>query len=749
MYRHLAPVALIAGLLLFSVSVQAYGGDGTVDVSGKPAPTTGVCNDDQDNDDDNLIDRTDTGCTKVYQYDRSEYDMRDSDLTYQLYGGEGPDTTDLSVSYPGFVERSLGLRIEDCDPESGYCSYNEVVGNDPLVVERWIDSFGYPQWAGGELKSTGVQKYDASITDYVDREDAERDMSGRAAVNNPLQGAIFSNPEVETCGNGDRNMNEGKNVGCPEDWGFLDDLTVDGETRTAQQSSNDITDELKDSFTVDVGINHGAPVEQSDPPTYEMDLLGLEAGGEDTINIQSPEGRPRTEELYEHDGISAAPDFFADGREIKVVYPYASETTYTQVSDVDLVESSITHYTQTGFRVPTSCDFGGTDGTNVSCQSTGNSYCLTSDVVTNSVRNYSIASDTREVQIPTKAYRTEATDDPLNNPGYVEDITDRGFTVNVERDIETGWGTHPANNCPTTTDEMECDFEEGDSDPCSPSDYEYIWTDSAPDYDGDGEGGDSYTSTVTHDTDIVYEDIEFREKAVFSTVYEDNQNLPSEASSKEALFNGHYNLDNIVYNGPYYSPETNYLNDDFANSPAVSSSSFEVTVQDGTFHSKRDYYGVFDVDGTNGFGDSFIAVKEGSKTQSIPAFNKETAIVSPSGEKVGNDEGFMEAQETNFVDVSEYSPPGQCPDGIIFCVAAVDLSVKEWSDWDSPTQPESEFETIDTIHVNESFGACRKYQELIGGAHQSILRCQYDYGEDFPNEPVPFHKPNVVGGDGS
>lgn len=747
MYRHLLSAAFILGLLLFSVSVQAYGGDGSVAISGEQIPSSGVCNDGNDNDGDGLTDGEDTGCTGVYSYDRSEYDMRDSDLSYELYGDEELNPGDLSIAQPGFVERSLDVILEDCRALDADCAYSSSVGaGSPQLVEYSIDSLGYAQWAGGELKNIGVSVSDSGVAE-LDSGEADRDTYGAALADNPVFGSITEDPEVETCGNGDRNMNEGKNTGCPQDWGLPDDLTVDGEPRTAEQSSTDITDELKNSFTVNVGINHGASVEQSDYPDYTMDLEGLEPSGEYTINIQSPGEEPREEEYYEHDGITEAPDFFADGREIKAVYPYAEETTYTQeeVMDTDLVvEEGITNYERSGFEFYTDCDIGG-DGSNVSCDPTGTSYCTDADVVSNTVRNYSLQDDTKIINIDTKAYRTQQTDNPTENPGYREDISDRGLTVNVERDISAGYDNLPADNCPTETNEMECDFEPGNSDSCSPTDQEAIYLDEEPDYTGEGYGT-SYTTTESHETDIVYESMEFREETVFSTDYLENEGLPSETDSVEALFNDDYNLEDVEYNGVYYTIEPDYHYGDFSNSPAASSSSFEVTVQDGQFHSKRDYYGVFNVDGPSGFGDSFIALKNGQITQEIPAFNRETAIVSPSGEKVGNSEGFLQASEQNFVGLGDYSSPGECPNNFIFCVAAVDLSIQEWSNWNNPTQPEFEFETIDKVHVNQSFGACRKYQELIGGARNSILRCQYDYAEDFPSEPVPFHKPELVGG---
>ena len=766
MYRHLLSAAFILGLLLFAaVSVQAYGGDGSVQISGEPAPTSGVCNDGNDSDGDGLTDGEDTGCTKVYGYDRSEYDMRDSDLTYAMYGNEELGPGDLSISQPGFVERSLDVRLEDCRTLDSECVYSSSIGGGtPQLVEYWIDGLGYAQWAGGTLENTGVSSSDSALTE-LNSEEADRDTYGAALVDNPVFGAITEDPEVETCGNGDRNMGEGKNTGCPQDWGLPDDLITSDGARTALQSSTDITDELG-SFEVNVGENYYPwDVTQSDPPRYTMNMMGIEAYGgpssnaiDADLNIQSPGEDPRSQKLYDHWGISDAPDYFTDGRELKAVYLHSSPQSIDTVKDYDIAgyNDDLTHYVLPDFgdreRITRGCYFS-PDAEGWECDYSGKQYCIGN--IQNHARNYSLEEDTVTVSKTNKWYSTRKPDSnngkEWRDGGYEKVTTNHDLTVEVTRDVSGGYEQVDAYNCNNRIQESSCEEKAGVDNPngtCIETNQQPVYEDAEPDYNGDRPG--KVNEVVDGGSiDIKYDSLEYREKTVFSTDYSENEGLPSETDSIEALFSGDYDLADVEYNGPYYTIEPDYAYGDFSNSPAVSSSSFEIVVQDGKFHSKRDYYGVFNVDGTNGFGDSFIALKEGQITQEIPAFNRETAIVSPAGEKVGNSEGFLEASETNFVDTGDYSSPGECPENIIFCVAAVDLSIKEWGDWGNPAQPEFEFETIDKVHVNQSFGACRKYQELIGGPRESILRCQYDYANDFPSEPVPFHKPNLVGGDGS
>lgn len=760
----LSAVSLIGILLFSAVFVQAYGGDGNVVVSSEPVPpsenssdpvppsntssepvpTSGVCNDGEDNDNDTLTDRTDTGCTAIYRYDRSEYDMRDSDLTYELYGDKEIGLNEISVAIPGFVERSYGVRIEDCNPLQGSCVSSSSIGNgEAKVVEQSVNGLGYSQWAGGDLESVSVSS-DGSVR--IGEVDAES--NGTSIINEPLSGSIFSDAAVETCGNGDRNMGEGKNTGCPQDWGLPDDLVTENGPRTAKKSGSDISEELG-NFEANIGISNNYNLVQSDNPDYNMDFVGGEPSGERNIDITSLDLTEYGTVLYPHQGISGAPDFYAEGREIFKIYPYASEKTYASVSDTDLVlEGDIEKYT-TSFSSERRYQTGCTDMVNYTCENNGR---ICTSVDSNQVRNYSLRQETKTVNIPTKRYEIKNTDGsgPWQNAGYQTNNTDLGLAINVVRNVQDGYSTHSVPKCDERTQLKICSQIPGtEGGTCNPvREWEFKYTPEEIEI-GNMGSGEAYTSTKSESLDIKYESIQLKDSPVFSTDYGSNSRLPSDVNSTKALFKGDYPLEEISHDGFYYTVEPDYSRGDFSNSPAIATSSFDIMAQDGKFHSRRDYYGVFDADGTNGFGDSFIALEEGQVTQNTPAFDAETAIISPSGEKVGSDEGFLEASQNDFVDADDFLGPGDCPENFIYCVAAVDLDIKEWGDWSNPARPEFEFETIDKVHVNQSFGACRKYQELIGGARESILRCQYDYGENFPSGPVPFHKPNIVGGENS
>lgn len=761
MYRYLVYVALFSSLAIFVIpSVTSFGGDGQLDVLGGPVPGEGVCSDDKDNDKDGLTDEEDPGCTRLYANEESEYDMRDSDLTYVMEDY----LNEFTGSHPGFIQRNFFVaRGDSPDRENG------------KIIEYYLEQRGYPYWAGHKIKEKEISFSDsvAGTDDYQGLEPAGG--SSGVAVNYPAEWtfAPYYYNIWQYCGNGVRDpISSGgtlleNNDNCPEDFGFPDQLrNEDGEPRTQVQSnSGDISSQLKDNFEADVGITHVFPSQQEDNPDYTMDFVGVEDEGTYTEDITSPGSDPTSEIVYEHDGIWDAPDFYASGRNLVKIFPYASETEIDKVKDVDLVkETGITDYdydwTKTDFR--TDCRF--PDGTyNVSCDSDGGtSYCTGSDYQENNVKNYSLTSDPVDLTQNTERYEIKNTEDneEIEDPGYKEDFTDLdGIEITVNREVKDGYSTHEADNCPSETSEAKCDYEPGNSAPCEyVTTSKDIYTDSGFNIDG-VEPGASYTDTDSGKTSFKYEEIEIRQEPIFSTVFDNNEGMDSDINSTKALFEGDYPLGKIKYEGIYYSPEISekleLAERRFGNSPSVSISSFDIMVQDNKFHSRRDYYSTFNIDGKNGLGDSYVAVKEGKlteggsflqDTEDFPAFDRDTVVTSGSGAKIGpaspepGSGGLVELED--FQESSEV--PDECPEEPIFCVTAVDLSMKPWDEWESPSEPDFEFEEIDTVHVNESWGACRKYQELIGGARESILRCQYDWGEHFPGEPVPYNEPEVI-----
>jgi hypothetical protein len=737
-FKYISAMFLIVLMLLTVSPVVSYGGDGNLTLAAPPPPTTGICSDGTDNDGDTLTDGEDPGCTKPYALDRSEYDMRDTDLSYNLYDDTPPDSDDLTLFVPGSTKRHYLLKAID---------ESKVPKTDQnQIYESYLDQLGYAQWAGGE------QKWELlTVGGAVSVNPGFR--TGEAITNEPVSPEfLFDEDGVRTCGNGDREMDEGNNLGCPQDFGFPDQLrdsSADGK-RTQDKVSTDISSELGD-FEADVGIDHDGDGDslQSDNPDYTMDFVGEEASGTVRWDI-SGEGEPTQPEPIDHAGIDNAPDFYGSNRDLYKIYPYAEDSGNQEtVTDYDIEkEENIKGYFKDG------------DGeTYYDCKNPGeNMTCVDKDqenqectsVDNHQVNNYTVNRDDEvTVNIDTEKYEIKNNDgqeDEWEDPGYERDITDQNLEVIVTRDKLTGNNEQDAPNCDGWSGE-KCVLKPGESsggscdlDPVNEDVYEEreINIDNL-------KSGDAYTDKSSGSIEVKYEKIRIKDDKVFSTKYETNDDLDSDTSSIQALFGNEYSSveDKIIDKGSYYGFEQSISPRDFSNSPAYSASRFKIVVQDNKFHSKRDYYGVWNVDGKNGFGDSFVAIKEGDIENENGPFLNETSIEVGSG---GNP-GYIDANENvNFVTPSDYSSPS-CPGQSIFCVSAADVSVKPWDDWASGNSPGFEIETIDTVNVSESWGACRKYQELIGGARESILRCQYDWDDDFPSGPTPFWEPPVVGGE--
>jgi hypothetical protein len=732
---YLASLAVLVCMFLLITPASTYGGDGNLTLAEAPPPITGVCNDGTDNDGDGLTDGDDTGCTKLYSYDRSEYDMRDSDLTYELYDGSAPTSSGPTISIPANLTWNYLVAL------------NDVSVSDTRVSEWYLDNFGYQQWAAGDIEFETL-----GIENGIVVEPEE----GDAVVERPVGIDLAAMSDPESCGNGDRDLDEGNNLGCPKDFGFPDQLRTSSGSRTEDQVSTDISTELKDEFEVDVGIAHSNPLQQSDNPDYTMDFVGTEAEGEFIYDIESPangggHNPPDSEKMIEHQGIENAPDFYGKNRKIRMMWPKAEETEIGKVEDYDRVkETGLTDMVSSTVSVSTCEDPKG----NFTCApASGKGPCKSRD--SNTVKHYKeLKDDTKTLTQTTYEYKIENTggsSGAWQDPGYKDAKESIGeITVKVDRNLENGYTEVDARNCNARYSGEDCELFFGDNDAgssCTDGTEEKDGYESEPIEAPDMPPGEAYTSAPSGKTSIKYEDIGYEKEDVFSTVYEDNTGMKSDIDSIQGLFGESYSSsqeENITYKNPYYSYEQEISDRNFSNSPAFSSSSFKVVVQDNKFHSKRDFYGVWNVDGSYGFGDSFVALKEGNIKNDPEPFLNETRIKRNDGVNPG----FIKANEdVNFVGPGDYSSPS-CPGNSVFCVSAADVTVKPFEDWSSGNSPGFEIETMDTLNVSEHWGVCRKYQDLIGGAKESILRCQYDWGDDFPSEPTPFWEPEVVPGGG-
>jgi len=717
--RYSKPLALFICILIPISVVYGFYGEGTVDPYEPPQPDVeGVCFDGNDNDGDGQTDSSDPGCTKPYHLDRAEEDVRDSDATYAFTGG-APNQYTPTPAYPGWYKPYQAAGWNGWgDSGSGNTISEQFARNENnfwaagsrITEDVTVDSLG----ADAVIKSYGFM--DAVVT-----KNASSDISSGV------------------CGNGDRDSGEGDNMDCPEDWGLPDDM---GRT----ESNSPLT--ISHGLTTFESVTSPFTGNQDDPVNYIMDLEGVEANGYDTDTITGLNGGGDTSELYEYESISNDPDYYnvpGNRDRVKMVYLETEEKEIGSVTDYNPTTSQYDHYTSTSGSVDYNCDDSGT--VNVSCTGPSGDYCrenngrtITRKEVDGVYTSYSSSPQSSPSQDTKRRYTSKS-----GTYDYTREESSEGITINVYYDKRVDGPEIDAYECTSSSGDYGCkETGNGHSGWCDfDTDYS-IYSNDGPKSIQDGYE----SSTKTYN----YEKLVWSEEDIFDT-------NPSESptSTKYYMFGGDFGLgidshprySDIIYaNGggrAYWTVGTDQPTAEFSNDPAVSSSSFKVELEGNTFVSKRDWYGVYDADGTDGGGDSFVPVKEGSVvTDGRPLFANETKIVSSDGTTVG----AQEASLASFVDGSTYSPEG-CPSGFRFCVEAADVQTQALTSWSDPSNaPQNAGSGLDfnptVAHVNESWSVCRLYQKQIGGSDNSYLRCQFDNARNYPDGPTPSYRAGIL-----
>jgi hypothetical protein len=701
-------------IFLFVSLATAFYGTGSIEKYEPPKPQVSAeCSDGNDNDGDGYADGNDPGCTKPFNLDRAEEDVRDSDATYAFANGE-PNVGDASPAFPGWYKDAQ---------LAGWDGWNDQVsqsGTQATASEQYAkneDGF----WAGGDRFT-----HDVSFTDSTSKSYS----IGSFVVSIPAPDDVTD----RTCGNGDRESGEGDNMGCPQDWGLPDDLG-----RTESESSSSITSYLSYDSSVTSPETGNEPLLVD----YTMDMEGYEHNTDHTDYIYGLSSD--TTKVYPIDEINNDPDFYTrpgdrDGI-WKVWLKDTQEVKIGEVTDHDKKYDDFDHYTDSGTDIDTSCD---DVGFNETCDYSGD-HCVSNNDRTIPEHLLDANSDTLTADTQRRYTSKTGTYD------YTREKTREGFQVTVWHDDERMGSDINAYECTNNNvKEASCDTTGSPSaGTCHTEDSRDVYTNNQKtDVPYDYEEN---TKTYKYDK-LVWDE---------EKIYDTNPG-ESPRDSKRGLFGQYTYLGyQIGTRHPQYSDiypvssggraywtvDANMTYGGFSNHPAVSSSVFKVELDSNDFFvSKRDWYGLYDADGSYGGGDSYVPIKQGSVSGDAvnSIFGNETKIVSSDGTTVGT----MEGQEANYVGPNDYGG-ASCPDGFGFCVAAIDLNNEPLSSWSNPSNPPQPgsgitFEQEGLAHVNESWSVCRLYQEQIGGADNSFLRCQFDHARNYPNGPTPSYRAGIL-----
>ena len=643
------------------------------------------CTDGGDTDGDGRADSGDPGCVKPFGRDGDEADYRDTDMS-ATFGGV-PSASSASVTQGGetFV--------------NAYLSYVDGI-NPPSIVREYYNQKG--EWSkspSGAIpdrqnvaRSPGVANpastYFASLQDFFQK--------GNIVVDTPF--GIFNSPGIDNyyCGNGQRNTGE-DNFNCPKDYGLPDDV---GDTKVT--SGQTITQQLGSAS--DMGWTS-----ESDPLTYNANLNADEASGTKNEDVRNG-GSSKTYDATSNGGF---PDFYMNSDPAITIYQKTLDSSNNQfgsTTDWDTPEQTGDDYDSGGGSVATGCSGGG-----------GGEKCTTNGKVCTSISSnqqplYTLTTETDTHTASTETYYTTNA-----KPNINEQNTALGLTVNVQYNPNPG----------APSSYVEADNCGGKS-----QTYSYTCFNASK---GCGGGITGYSdkktsSSITYEKKTSttytysYEDLTWANYAYFAT-----DPASSTISPPSGLWGGAVQAISFNNNRHYWSVAKDDDSYFFDNDEAVASSEMKITHNGGNnYWSTREWYGLFDADGPDGTGDSYITIGEPQKNE---PFNAETSLISPNGDDPGRTYGLYQ----DFVDAKGAG----C--GEWFCVSAQDVYLQNLNSWGSPTSPSTGIKIDDTTKpVSADYSVCRTFQEMIGGVNESYLRCQYDDSRSFPEGPTASYPLKVI-----
>lgn len=559
---------IVLSLVLLLGFASGYDGEGG-------SEPLSACSDGDDNDGDGDVDGDDNGCTQPYAEDDDEANIWDTHIT-NTFDGTSPTESYHTIAFPSQVKKT-----------------NQIDG--PAAVEDETLSDG--------IKQTYISGETADSSEVTSFMEGTLLISEGRALAPPNPGNEGGNSELvgeeQTCGDGIQNSgdwDQGVNnpyTECPEDWGMPADTgsaTYSGTTTiTDEAGTYDATD------TVSIGDSGD---DTDDDVTNEFNLVAPEASGSITddpiTDACTTDSCSDEERVYEDQNWEKVPDFFRSGPDsISMVYPKV-----VRDETFDEKGGTITDWGRTYNGEKT--DKKGSKvtwdtGCSGNCSSRTVEACT--DTTDATYKEAQLKQEEVSIGADTKRRGTQGSE-----TSWSEDSADTSFEVSVTRDVKDGKKEQPytaVTGCGGKTD-YYCDG--GD---CELSGEQSGWKSSTLKYHDDFKSSE---------VEFKYEFIELKEQKVFDLNPPENPSS-GPVNSKEALFEGDYNLGNVVSHssgGEAYWTYDDGSDRTLDNDHTTSSSSFDIVVDNGEFKSERDFFGRWNADGHYGYGDGFAVINEKS-----------------------------------------------------------------------------------------------------------------------------------------
>ncbi len=687
------------------------------------------------------------------------YDLQGS---WIFEGKSAPDSSGPSIFFGSQVKEELDDGTVESYPDDG----TEGLGNE--ITLQYVQNSD-DEWGNGSLETVTISQSDWYLNS------SGRD--GFAALIRP------PHPDAGSASNrcGDTVHNDGNDESsCPEDYGLPSDSADSGSEDSTYDSTETITHTFNDQYGEydinDIGSVSGVGDSGDDTDdfiSYDVDLTGgsrfyaKEHDTDDTDDITGPNEGGFTDKIYEDDNWQSTPDFYQEGNGDEIWMKYVRVSGTTSISDsqnpVKTYDLSIgtydENYQKDGDSIHTSCT--NVDG-NYTCEESTDEYCI--DANSNTVTNHHITTETITLNAdgPQEYTTSSASGNGISTSSSSSGI---GFQVDVTRNIKDGTTEEPANECTSWSPDHSCALDGSDDEgsSCELSGQEDTYSNQLNDYtrDDDSRGGEGYyyDGWDDHYRDYRYETLTFDEAKIFDINPAENPaGSPTDSGSldhpADALFwndnfkgetYGSGNADDndlsvLSRSGnAFYSWGITENSEDIANDPSVSLSSFSIDVDGTDFHSVRDSFETYDVDGPRGLGNGYVAMRHEVVNEGTDNEQK-----SNNWHITGTTQGFA-AEETSadgssasFVTESQVenmmkSKDIQCPGDSLYCVAAVDLHLDDLNQWSS-TDPSDGVDLDITANgpyvTSESMGVCNMYNKISdeSGSLDDIenVECQYD-----------------------
>jgi hypothetical protein len=648
-----------------------------------PAAAASACDDGIDTDGDGPADGDDSGCSPPYRLDDVEGNVWDTDASAVFDDGGVRNSPSLLI--PGATK----------NPDSGLGnSLNNPPKNDNNGKERVVqdpgndgDDYGndddQEDYGSGTLSS----KQPAVPGDWEKRKTGFLGLTGAQEYVDP--------PRNGDCG--DARDNGESPLRCPTDVGMVDDIGTGGA------SSDRSVSEIEGKY--EVGTSQANDAIHIDEPegTKSCDM---DAGDCPSINSNP---------LVRYEG---GPNHYISGSDklMRISKPGINTNTIGTTTDYDLDYTRYNVIDSDGSATSETCDASG----NYSCN------LVSSTRPTTSVS--STSHDLYELEDDTDVHTRTTSDFLLTSDGKGYDLNEdtAQLEITVEHDNYDDTGNDFIEENPggsTTITKYSCQLNgiDGPGSSCTITD----------DFTTDTY---TFTTSSPQPTDYTSDQETFQHEEVPSSGWpKDTVVNVNDGSAKGVVAEDYGTVHHKKEGGTgYFSVDPGDDNVEFGNDRAFGWSTFDLTMDGDEFAAERTGSEVYRAgDGDNGERDTLVAVHE---TAEFP----NSGFIDSTDDDWWIGEGIVGSSGDFGRYLSESDISVECPQRYTKCVAAIDVHLDSFDNWDSHDNPGTgaDYDVVAKAGLGESLSACKMYQRLNEDGEE--VQCTYKQG----SSPLPYGPPS-------